>query len=130
MGYNSYIGEADLAFSRPLTASEVRAFLRVLKAAEWASYFLDLDVREETVETDEGTLTKKSAQSLSAIGNSGKAYGLIEDLTALIKSLPADVTVSGHVERIGEEFPDAERIHVIGRRVVAVKAEIVWPDPS
>jgi hypothetical protein len=130
MGYSSYVTGDGLTFSRALTASEVRAFLRILKASEWASYFLNLDVQEETVETDEGTLTKMSAQSLSATGTSGTAYGLTEDLTALIKSLPADVTVSGYVERIGEEFPDAERIHVIGRRVVAVKAEIVWPDPS
>jgi hypothetical protein len=130
MGYNSYVTGDGFTFSRTLNAAEVRAFLRILKATDWASYFLNLDVQEETVETDEGTLTKKSAQSLSAIGNSGKAYGLTEDLTALIKWLPADVTVSGYIERIGEEFPDAERIHVIGRRVVAVKAEIVWPDPS
>jgi hypothetical protein len=130
MGYNSYVAGDGFTFSRALNATEVRAFLWALKGMDWASYFLNLDVQEETVETDEGTLTRTSAQSLSAIGNSGKAYGLIEDLTALIKSLPADVTVSGHIERIGEEFPDAERIHVIGRRVVAVKAEIVWPDPS
>ena len=131
MGYNSYISSDNgYTFSRPLNATEARAFQQVLSATNYASYFLGLDVQEETVETDEGTLTRISADSLTPTGNEGKAYEIFADLQKLINALPADVTVSGYVERIGEEFPDAERIHVLGRRVVSVKAEIAWPDPS
>ena len=55
MGYNSYIsGDQRLDFSRPLTAGEVREMNRVVMATGYLSYFLQLDVQTQEIETDEG----------------------------------------------------------------------------
>jgi hypothetical protein len=131
MGYNSYVASGqEITFSRPLKASETRALESVLDGLNWASFFLTVEAQEETIETDDGVLTKRTASMLTTTGNEGKAYELSEDLQKLINALPPDVTASGFIERIGEEWPDAERLHVIGRRVVSVTAEILWRDPS
>jgi hypothetical protein len=131
MGYSSYVSsDQEITFSRALRPLETRAMESLLATQDWASYFLQLDIKEETIETDEGTLTRRTASALSTRGNEGKAYGLEDDLQKLINALPADVTASGCIERIGEEWPDAERLHVVGRRVVSVTAEILWRDPS
>jgi len=131
MGYSSYVASGQyIEFSRPLIASEIRPIQELMSGLGYADYFLRLEVDEEATETDEGTLTKRTAACLTTAGNEGKASGLAKELQDVINALPKDVTASGYIERIGEGFPDAERLHALGRRVISVKAEIVWREPS
>lgn len=126
MGYESHITGDGITFSRPLVGAEVRALRGVFSATDWASYLLRLTISETQIETDEGILTRIECGGITPY-QSGKAYGLIEDLEKVIAALPADVTASGHIERIGEEFPDAERIYAAGRTIVVHQAVVGWP---
>jgi hypothetical protein len=131
MGYSSYIESGqDLLFSRPLTAREVRDALTFIENTGYLQHFLQLNVITEKVETDEGTLIKTTADSLVTTGEEGKAYDLEGGLAQFLSILPLDVTASGAIERIGEEWPDAERLYVRSRRVISVKPEITWTSPE
>lgn len=131
MGYNSYITSVqELTFSRPLNARETRDARTVIESTSYLSYFFNLDEMHETVETDEGTLTKTTASSLTTTGNEGKAYDAESELRDFILLLPKGVTVSGVIERIGEEWPDAERWYVDGRTVTSVRPTVIWNAPD
>ena len=113
MGYNSYVSSGqEITLSRPLKATEIRPVRELLDSLSYAGYFLALDVTEQEVEVEDGTLTKRSASGLTTTGNEGKAYDLASELQQVITALPTGITASGYIERIGEEFPDAERLHV------------------
>lgn len=129
MGYISYVTSDDhLTFSRPLNATETRALETAV--TENFLYFLTIERTEETVETDDGTLTKVSCESISAVHESGKAYTLAEDLQRVLRALPSDVSVRGYIERIGDEWPDAERFYIVGHIVVSVTPQITWTAPE
>lgn len=129
MGYESVITGPGIDFSRPLNAKETRVLRETFSATDWASYLLCLNTSETEMDTDDGTLTKLECHGIEPY-RSGRAYGLENDLDQIIAALPEDVSASGYIERIGEEQPDMERLHVVGRRVVSVQAQIVWPDPE
>ena len=128
MGYESHV-EGEIAFSRQLNGRDTRELRQHVSALN-CSYFLQPDVITQEIKTDEGILTRIQCQGLVAPGKTGKARDLEKDLAAIILTLPRDVTCAGYIERIGEDFPDAERLHVIGRRVISVKPSITWPDPK
>lgn len=128
MGYSSYVTSDGLTFSRPLNAVETRALEAA--ATEDFRYFFTIERTEETVETADGTLIKLSCESISTVDQSGKAYTLAEDLQWVLHALPTDVSVRGYVERIGEEWPDAERLYVVSQTVVSVIPKITWTAPE
>jgi hypothetical protein len=128
MGYSSYVTSDGLTFSRTLNAVETRALEAA--ATENFTYFLTIERTEETVETNDGTLTKVSCESISAVHSTGKAYTLAEDLQRVLRALPTDVTAHGYIERIGEEWPDAERLYVVSQTVVSVIPKITWTAPE
>lgn len=127
MGYYSSV-TGDLELSRPINYTEIEA---VQASMEYENYPYSLEIETEHIDTPEGKLIKQTCRTITTDNSdSGKYYGLESDTQTMINALPADVTVSGYVQRDGEEVGDMERIHVLGRRVVSVKAEITWPDPS
>ena len=133
MGYSSYISsEQKLTFSRPLNARETRDARTAIEGTSYLSWFFQLDITEDTVETDEGTLTRTTAIGLITTGVEDKAYGLLDELRSFfLNALPDDVTVTGYIERIGEEWPDAERLYATpDRHIVSVRPEIAWRSPE
>lgn len=128
MGYESDIGGDGIAFSRPLNGAETRALRKVFSGTGWASYLLRLAISEKQIDTTDGVLNKVECWGIEPY-QSGKAGGLQDDLEKILISLPEDVTAFGYIERIGEQFPDAERLHAVDRKIVSVKAAVTWPEP-
>ncbi len=129
MGYYSDLS-GEVTFSRSLTVKEAK---KVKEAQDSVWGYYELIQEAETREVDEGTLTvtrTTGLRLLEEVQSQCKAYEWKNMLRAMIEALPEDVTTSGYFERIGEESPDMERLYVIGRRVVSVKPEIVWPEPE
>lgn len=126
MGYYSTF-DGELVFSRPLNGRETRALKPALNN-NWSVY--ELITEHEERETDEGVLTVVQTTGIRPREDQLKAYEWQRVLQDMVNALPEDVTVSGYIERSGEESPDLERLYVRGRAVVSVKPEIVWPEPS
>lgn len=127
MGYYSQLS-GEVTFSRALNRREAQALEPAL-GDNWNVYKLRRE--EEERETDEGTLTIVRVTGIELKYYSRvKAYEWERVLRGLINVLPEDVTASGCFERVGEESPDMERLYVVGRAVVSVKPEIIWPEPK
>jgi hypothetical protein len=87
-----------------------------------------LDVAEEVVETDDGTLTRKTARAVIPIReDSYKAYRLTEEVQQVIDSFPQHV-FTGRLECEGEQPGDLWRVVVRNRRAEEIRPKIVWPD--
>jgi hypothetical protein len=127
MGYYSSL-DGEIMFSRSINRGEAEALKPVLDDV-WNVYEL-MEDREER-ETDGGTLTLVRTTGIGLkYEDQVKAYEWERVLRELVNALPADVTCSGYFQRLGEEQPDMERLYVLGRDVVSVKPEIVWPEPK
>jgi len=116
MGYISTV-TGSLNFSRPLDQFEYPALLDAFR------------------QTSGGTNYPFTAGQLGIYADeadSGKYYHLEADLKILVNALPSDVEVTGFIERIGEQWPDAERLYPLPttRQVMSVRAAITWTGPG
>ena len=112
MGYISTV-TGSLDFSRDLNQSEYDALYMAFGQTSGGEEY-PFSVDTSGIYTDE----------------SGRFYTLEADLRILLNALPADVEVTGFIERIGEEWPDAQRFYVTGEHaVMAVRPRIEWTDP-
>ncbi len=82
-----------------------------------------------TVETDEGTLTRKQAVAVTCTyDNPCGAYDIVEHLQELIDTHGEGRTFAGFIEADGANAGDLWRLAVIDGRAVRVQPRIVWPD--
>jgi hypothetical protein len=128
MGYNSNVdGQIDV--TPPLTWKE----LQEKGYSEDGRYTPDwtcvrLEVSSETVSTDEGVLTRFTADAIvPSTDDSFKAYGLMKDVQKIVSDFP-DHTFSGYLYVEGEENNDMWRLYVKDGKAIQVKPEIVWPE--
>lgn len=129
MGYTTYVtGEFEI--TPPLTWNE-------FKDSEFAPHNvkssyepgLILRVTEDSVDTDEGPLLRRTATALVMREISEyRERGLVQTVQRAIDSFPGH-TFTGRLECEGEENTDMWRVVIRdGRRAVRVEPRIIWPD--
>lgn len=131
MGYYTSV-EGEITITPPLAWSE-------FKDSPFNSASLDtfdgmknikLRIDEETVETDEGHLVRRTATALvPAWGESAKYYYLVDHVQAAIDAFPGH-TFTGRLECSGEDAGDLWRVVIRGGRAVKVQPQLIWPDES
>ncbi|WP_432051761.1 DUF6205 family protein [Streptomyces xiamenensis] len=124
MGYNTRI-TGEIKISPPLTNREIAgsAFLPGTTDRD-----VRLVVEEVTVETDDGTLIRRTATALEPSWEEPyKAYHLMEHITEAMTTWPGH-EFSGHLECSGEDAGDLWRVVVRDGRVERIEPRIVWPD--
>lgn len=128
MSYTTHV-TGEFTIEPPLTWPE-------FKDSEFApdniteSYDPDLILRvaEETVDTDDGPLLKRTATALVMREiDEYNAYGLLNQVQKAVDSFP-DHTFTGRLNCEGEENTDMWRVVIRGGRAVKVVPSIVWPD--
>jgi hypothetical protein len=130
MGYTTHV-TGEFAITPPLTWPE-------FKDSEFAphniteTYDPDLILRvtEETVDTPDGPLLRRTATALAMRGiDEYRAYHLLEQVQKAIDSFPGH-TFTGRLDCEGEDTGDLWRVLVRNGRAVKVEPEIVWPEGS
>lgn len=128
MGYYTRV-TGEIRIEPPLTWQEFKDS-RFLPGSpnDNGNYDVRLCVDEETVDTDEGQLVRKTASVvLPRWDDSFKAYNLVEHVQAVIDAFPGH-TFSGRLECEGEDNTDMWRVVVRNGHAVKVEPRIVWPD--
>lgn len=89
---------------------------------------LILRVAEESVDTDDGPLLRRTATALVMREiDEYRAYNLLDQVQKAIDSFPGH-TFTGRLDCEGEENADIWRVVVRSGRAVKVEPRIVWPD--
>lgn len=92
-----------------------------------SDYNVMLRVVEDTVETEDGPLIRKTADALvSRWDDSFKAYNLLEHVQAAIAAFPGH-TFTGRLECEGEDNTDMWRVEIRNGTAVKVEPTIMWP---
>lgn len=87
-------------------------------------------IEQQDRETDEGTLTVRSATALlSTWADEARGRHLVEHVQEAINAFP-DHEFTGRLDCAGERPGHLWRVEIHGRRVVKVEPRIVWPDGS
>ncbi|MET9339219.1 DUF6205 family protein [Nonomuraea sp. NPDC003804] len=129
MGYNSSL-EGEITFTPPIPWSELQgsAFVRTPERREYER-LVWLRMVEETVETDEGTLTRKHAVAIRpSEGDELRAGKLAHEVQEIVSKHGAGRTFEGFILVRGEESPDLWRVTVEAGKAIEVIPRIVWPD--
>ncbi|WP_037870708.1 DUF6205 family protein [Streptomyces sp. SPB074] len=125
MGYITLV-TGELRITPPLTWPEIRA--SEYAPGEPHRHDLVLLVREETVQTEEGPLLRRTAHALALRPiEEYRAYTLVKDVQAAIDAHPGH-TFTGYLSCEGEETGDLWRVVIKDGRAVEVRPRIVWPD--
>ena len=129
MGYHSHL-EGEITINPPIPWSEVRDgdFVSASDREEWKRLvWLRLD--EETVQTDEGTLTRKQAVAIR-VTTAGelRAGTLRPEVQEIVARHGKGRTFDGYILVRGEESPDIWRVAVENGEAVEVYPRIIWPD--
>lgn len=128
MGYTTHV-TGEFAITPPLTWPEFRD-------SEFAPHNITdrydpdliLRVAEESVDTDDGPLLRRTATALVMREiDEYRAYNLLEQVQKAVDAFPGH-TFAGRLECEGEENTDIWRVVVRNGRVVKVEPRIVWPD--
>lgn len=91
---------------------------------------LVLRVNEESVDTPEGLLLRRTAAALVMREiDEYRENGLVEEVQGVVDAFPGH-EFTGRLDCEGEENSDVWRVRVKNGRVVRVDPEIVWPDES
>jgi hypothetical protein len=121
----------EIRIDPPLTWAEVKDSPFNPANPSWNDEALDvkLHIEEETVETDDGPLTRRTASALiPAWENAYKAYHLMEHLQAAMAAFPGH-TFTGRLACEGcDDNYDLWRVVVRDGRAQRVEPRIVWPD--
>ena len=128
MGYYTRV-TGEINIQPPLTWNEFKdsPFLPG-SPNDKTEYDVRLRADEETVDTDEGQLVRKTASVvLPRWDDSFKAYNLVKHVQAVIDAFPSH-TFTGRLDCEGEEAGDLWRVVVRDDRAVKVTPRIVWPD--
>lgn len=124
MGYYTRV-TGEISIEPPLTWAEVQQHINF---ATTANYNVRLHLDEETVDTDEGQLIRKTAAAIVPVtDDSFKAYQLVEHVQQFMNEYPSH-TFTGRLECEGEEAGDLWRVVIRDGRAVKVEPRIVWPE--
>ncbi|MCT2591096.1 hypothetical protein LHJ74_14460 [Streptomyces sp. N2-109] len=128
MGYTTRV-TGEFAISPPLAWSEFKdSPFSPFPPAGDHRLELVLRVAEETVQTDDGPLLRRTASALVMSDiDEYRAYGLIDAVQAALDAFPGHV-FTGRLECEGEENTDMWRVVIRDGRAVKVVPSIVWPD--
>jgi hypothetical protein len=135
MGYYTRV-TGEIRFEPPIPWGAVKDD-EYLKDWSESSKCIRLHVEEATVETDEGTLTKRSVVGIVPISEDRfKAYDIEAEVQEVVSRYcsPGGRECHGRLEGEGEESGDLWRLYVRsaanGREYEVVKdaPRIVWPD--
>lgn len=127
MGYTTHV-TGEFAIEPPLTWNE-------FKDSEFAPHnitgwttSLTLRISEDSVDTDEGPLLKRTATALVMREiDEYRERGLVAEVQKAIDSFPGH-TFTGRLDCEGEENTDLWRVVIRDGRAVRVEPRIVWPD--
>ncbi|GAA0853246.1 DUF6205 family protein [Streptosporangium amethystogenes subsp. fukuiense] len=129
MGYHSDLS-GEITFNPPIPWGELQdsEFISPGGNAEWRR-LVWLRMVEETVETSEGTLTRKQAVAIRP-SDAGelRAGPLVSQLQEIVTKHGEGRTFDGHILVLGECSPDIWRVQVEDGKAVEVRPRIVWPD--
>ncbi|MER5750680.1 DUF6205 family protein [Streptomyces sp. NPDC002088] len=128
MGYTTHV-RGEFTIEPPLTWPEFKDS-RFAPDNITSSYdpSLVLRVSEESVDTDEGPLLKRTATALVMREiDEYRERGLVDEVQAAVDSFPGH-TFTGRLECEGEENTDLWRVIVRDGRAVRIEPRIVWPD--
>lgn len=128
MGYTTHV-TGELAIEPPLFWPEFKDS-RFAPNNITSSYTpsLVLRVTEESVDTDEGPLLKRTATALVMREiDEYRERGLVDEVQSAIDSFPGH-TFTGRLDCEGEENTDIWRVVIRDGRAVKVTPRIVWPD--
>lgn len=134
MGYISTVS-GELTFTPHLVGGEIDSITTLVP--EYLGYFLNWRIEELTLPTTVVVGGREAATTarvqvtteLYAIGHSGKAYQLEEEVRALVAELAGSGrVVNGRLRVEGEESSDVWRITVNDNDVTVEHAALVWPD--
>lgn len=130
MGYNTHV-TGEFAITPPLTWNE-------FKDSEFAPHNINdnydpdliLRVAEESVDTEEGPLLRRSATALAMREiDEYRAHTLLDQVQKAVDAFPGH-TFTGRLECEGEESADLWRVVIRDGRAVKVEPQIVWPADS
>jgi hypothetical protein len=137
MGYITHV-TGEFAIEPPLTWSEIKNGPFTTAMAQGRTvrlyissahdYDLALRVNEESVETDEGSLIRRTAAALVMKEiDEYRERNLVEQVQEIVDAFPGH-TFTGRLNCEGEENTDLWRVVVRDGRAVKVEPRIVWPD--
>jgi hypothetical protein len=130
MGYTTHV-RGEFAITPPLAWPE-------FKDSEFAPHNITdrydpelvLRVSEETVDTDDGPLLRRTATALVMREiDEYRAYNLLDQVQKAVDAFPGH-TFTGRLDCEGEENTDIWRVVVRDGRAVTVEPRIVWPEGS
>lgn len=128
MGYTTHVN-GEFTITPPLAWNE-------FKDSEFAPHNITdrhdpdliLRVSEESVDTEDGPLLRRTATALVMREiDEYCAYNLLDQVRKAVDSFPGH-TFTGRLECEGEENTDLWRVVVRDGRAVKVTPRIVWPD--
>jgi hypothetical protein len=128
MGYHTYV-TGEFAITPPLAWQEYKDSQFApdnMKSSYEPSLILRVD--EDTVDTDEGPLLRRTATALVMRQiDEYRERGLVDEVQAAVNAFPGH-TFTGRLECEGEENADIWRVAVRDGRAIRVEPRIVWPD--
>lgn len=130
MGYSvSITGEIDITPPLPWGRIKGSPFLPD-EARKGGGKDVKFRIEQTDRETDEGTLTVRSATALMPTWtDDARARRLVEEVQEVIDAHPGH-EFTGRFDCAGERPGDLWRVEIHDRRAVKVQPRIVWPDGS
>jgi uncharacterized protein DUF6205 len=128
MGYTTHV-TGEFIVTPPLTWAEYKdsRFAPHNISEPWEPSLI-LRVDEDTVDTDEGPLLRRTATALVMREISEyRAHGLVDEVQEAVDAFPGHGW-SGRLDCEGEENTDIWRVAIRDGRAVRVEPRIVWPD--
>lgn len=130
MSYTTRV-TGEYAIAPPLTWNEIKnSPFEPIGRGAYGAVDIDLTLRidEETVDTDEGQLVRRSASALVMRHiDEYRARGLVEQVQRCLNLFPGH-TFTGRLECEGEESTGLWRVVIRDGRAVRVEPRLVWPD--
>ena len=130
MGYTTHV-TGEFAITPPLAWNEFKDSKFAPHNVQ-SSYdpSLILRVDEDSVDTDDGPLLRRTATALVMREiDEYRAYHLIDEVQEAVDAFPGH-SWSGRLECEGEENTDIWRVVIRDGRAIRVEPRIVWPDES
>ena len=126
MGYYTQV-TGEIAIAPPIKWGDINGSPFLPDSGEWTDVVLR--VAEDSIDTDEGTLTRRSCAAIEPATDDGyKAYGIQVDLQTLLNAIGPGHEYSGYLEGLGEDNEDIWRLYVRDGKAIKVKVQLVWPE--
>jgi hypothetical protein len=130
MGSTTHI-TGEIRIDPPITWVLVKDSEFVRETSDW-TYTNDLRLRivEESVETDEGTLTRRTADAVVEGGDERRAYDVVDELQRIVDQYGEGRTFTGRLDLTCRDYMTQSRLKVVGGRAVLFEPTLVWPEGS